>query len=289
MSILVSILEQSLLSLPLVIGVYISYHILKITDVTVDGTFVLGAAVFARIMVITGSFSASVLCAVLVSGMAGVVLSMIQRRGKIEPLVSSILMLFMLYSINFQVMGKPNISLLNRDTYINSLYRENETLLWVLFAAIIGFTILFITVSLYSKIGLILRGMGHNKVLLDRLGKSLELYRTLGLAVANSLAGLCGALTAQVSGYADINMGFGMALVGIGSVVIGRQIVISMHVRPKFQIIKDMFSCLLGIMVYFTTVNVFLFLDINPINIKLFLGMILIVLIRSANSGKRII
>ena len=267
----------------MVLGIYLSYHILKITDVTVDGTFVLGAGMFGRMITLTGSFFISVIAAIAISAVAGIVLSFIQRRGKIEPLVASILMLFMLYSINFQVMGRANISLLNKSNFAYDLYFSNEFLFWVMFSAIIIAVVVLFMLLLYSKVGLVLRGMGHNKMLLKRLGKSVEFYRGLGLAIANAMAGLCGALTAQVSGYADINMGFGMAMVGIGSVVIGRQIITTLVVRPCFQIAKDVFGCFLGIVVYFTAVSTFLYLDINPINIKLFLGIMLIILIRAAN------
>lgn len=110
------------------------------------------------------------------------------------------------------------------------------------------------------------------------LGKPAEFYRTLGLSISNALAALTGTISAQVNGFADINMGFGVALVGIGAIVIGRHILIH---NNSFNTFKEIFSCFIGILFYFITLSILLRVGIDPINLKLILGMVLFISLRS--------
>ncbi|MEY3196795.1 MAG: hypothetical protein RLZZ59_161, partial [Pseudomonadota bacterium] len=131
---------------------------------------------------------------------------------------------------------------------------------------------------LKSEFGLILRAFGHDQKLLAVLGKSIEKYRLFGLMLSNSLAALTGVLSAQVNGFADINMGFGVALVGIGAVVIGRQIMISS--QAKFLLFPEVLSSFIGILLYFCCISILLKVGIDPINLKLLLGIILFAALR---------
>ncbi|KIJ88313.1 ABC transporter permease [Rickettsia asembonensis] len=269
MNILVTALEQSLIMLPLILGMYISYRILKITDLTVDGTYVLGAAVFARTISL-GLFPALIF-AVISGGIIGSIVSFMQKNNRINGLIAGILASFMLYSVNLQIMQRPNISVLGMPTLLSILDLEN----WLVPLIIINCLIIFaVIILLKGKLGLFLRAFGFNKDLLINLGKPAELYRMLGLSISNGLAALTGTLSAQINGFADINMGFGVALVGIGAIVIGRHILIHAN---NFNAFKEIFSCFIGILFYFIALSVLLRIGIDPINLKLILGIVLFI------------
>lgn len=221
MNLLISALEQSLIMLPLILGMYISYRILKITDLTVDGTYVLGAAVFAKSIAL-GLFPAMIL-AITAGGIIGSIVSFMQKNNRINGLIAGILASFMLYSVNLKIMQRPNISILGMPSLLALFNTEN----WLLLLIILNIIVIFAVIILLKKqLGLMLRAFGFNKDLLITLGKPAEVYRTVGLSISNALASLTGSISAQVNGFADINMGFGVALVGIGAIVIGRHILI---------------------------------------------------------------
>ncbi|WCR57071.1 ABC transporter permease [Rickettsia asembonensis] len=269
MNILVTALEQSLIMLPLILGMYISYRILKITDLTVDGTYVLGAVVFARTISL-GLFPALIF-AVISGGIIGSIVSFMQKNNRINGLIAGILASFMLYSVNLQIMQRPNISVLGMPTLLSILDLEN----WLVPLIIINYLIIFaVIILLKGKLGLFLRAFGFNKDLLINLGKPAELYRMLGLSISNGLTALTGTLSAQINGFADINMGFGVALVGIGAIVIGRHILIHAN---NFNAFKEIFSCFIGILFYFIALSVLLRIGIDPINLKLILGIVLFI------------
>lgn len=197
-----------------------------------------------------------------------------QKNNRINGLIAGILASFMLYSVNLQIMQRPNISVLGMPTLLSILDLEN----WLIPLVIINCLIICSVIMLLKgKLGLFLRAFGFNKDLLINLGKPAELYRTIGLSISNCLAALTGTLSAQVNGFADIdiNMGFGVALVGIGAIVIGRH---------NFNAFKEIFSCLIGILFYFIALGVLLRIGIDPINLKLILGIVLFI---SLSSVKR--
>jgi putative ABC transport system permease protein len=279
MDIFANILEQALLLLPLVLGMYISYCILNITDLTVDGTFVLGAVIFAKtiqfgvLFALTFSMFAGII--------AGVIVSLMQKNDQVNPLVVGILATFMLYSVNLQILGRPNISLLNEPSLITIMNIDT----WIIPLIIIGILLIIsLIILLKSSFGLSLRAFGLNQKLLKVLGKPVEYYRIFGLSLSNMLAALSGALTAQANGFTDINMGFGVALISIGAIVIGRHILTNQ--QCNFQISKEILSCLIGMILYFFCLNILLIMGINPINLKLILGLLLFISLRKIKSSR---
>src|SRR3989338_8702486 len=266
----INTLQQTLIFLPLAFGVYLSYEILMITDLTVEGTFVLGAAIFAKL--ITSHFTQieSVIGALLGGALVGIAA------------------VFMLYSVNFGVMGQPNISLLNNTIFLQYLQNNAPTILTIfliLFALLLAF-LLFL--FLHSKTGLLLRAFGSNPHLLRKLGKKPAIYLGLGLAISNMLSALCGVMTAQLSGYADIHMGLGMALTAIGDVVIGKKIASVLFSRHnRFSAAIGLFGCLLGAFIYYLIVNGLLMLGVDPIYLRLVLGLVLVAFLSTAHYTKQ--
>jgi putative ABC transport system permease protein len=273
MDIIYAALEQSLILIPLVLGMHLSYRILNVTDLTVDGTYVLGAAIFAK-MIYLGLFPAMFL-SILGGSLVGSIVGLMQRNNIVSDLVVGILAGFMLYSVNLGVMKRPNISVLDMTNLLSITNQDS----WIVPLSIISLLLIIgLIILLKSRVGLLLRSFGQNQKLLSILGKKPENYRMLGLIISNSLAALSGSIAAQVNGFSDINMGFGIALVSIGAVVIGRHILIKQN--ANFCAMKEIISCFLGIFIYFICLSLLLRVGMNPANLKFALGALLFISLR---------
>jgi len=278
MDIILAALEQSLILLPLVLGMHLSYRILNITDLTVDGTYVLGAAIFASCIHL--GLLPAMLLSILAGSLVGTIVGLMQRHNIVSDLVVGILASFMLYSVNLQVMGRPNISILGKPSILSMTSQD----IWIIPLGIIGFALIItLIILLQSKLGLVLRSFGQNQKLLDLLGKKAENYRILGLIISNSLAALSGMLAAQVNGFADINMGFGVALIAIGAVMIGRHIIIKQ--QENFSAVKEIITGFVGILIYFLCLSTLLRIGINPASLKFVLGAVLFISLRKIHRG----
>jgi len=279
---LVSALTQTITFLPLALGISISYSALRATDMTLDGSFVLGAAIFAK--GVTMGFS-PYLCAIaslLAGALSGVMVSFIQRKGKIDPLLAGILASFILTSGNLILMGRPNISLLGEHTLLSNAFASGDLTGWMQTAAYCLIICLFGCLLMRSSFGLRLRAFGSNPALLERLGHALEVHRTAGFALTNSLAATSGLFTAQIVGYADTGMGLGMTLTGIGAIILGQQILRFCLQKNFMRIAMEFAACLVGVLLYFLAINGLLRFDINPIFLRMLLGIILILFLRAA-------
>jgi putative ABC transport system permease protein len=271
MELILSAFEQSVLFFPLALGIYVSYAVLKTTDMTSEGSFVLGGGVFARLLSQDINSGIGIMISLLSGIFAGIGVSFIQAKEKLNSLIAGIIALFMLYTLNFKIMGRPNIGLPSSASM--GLSKTVIFSLIVLLALAMG-------LLLASRIGLILRAFGNNAPLLKLLGKNIEVYRALGLALSNALAALCGAMTAIVHGFADLGMGFGMTLTGISTVMIGQQLQKRFFSTYSFNIGMELIACFIGVLLYFLAVNSLLALGLDPIYLKFVLGIVLITLLR---------
>lgn len=267
MELMLESLEQSLLFFPLALGIYLSYAILKTTDMTTEGSFVLGAGVFARCITLEFGTILSALFAIVLGGVAGIGVSVIQAKDRINPLIAGIIGLFLLYTLNFEVMGRPNIGL-----------HQVSVSKFSVFSIIVTSAILLLLV-VGSRFGLLLRAFGSNSRLLNTLGKKVERLRMVGLSFSNAFAALGGVVTALMVGYADLNMGFGMTLTGIGTVVIGKELLHRFFPGLSYNAVIELLAVFLGVYLYFIAVNGLLSLNINPIYLKFVLGLFLIILL----------
>jgi putative ABC transport system permease protein len=237
--------EAGIIYAIMALGVYLSFRILDFPDLTVDGSFVTGAAI-TSIMTINGvnPFLAT-LMALLAGFLAGCITGMLHTFGKINNLLSGILMMIALYSINLRIMGRSNIPLLNTDTAFTKIAHVSDKLgidaffnsllkmvglgdslpdTWgiLLFMMIVTFIIKFITDwFLKTEIGLAIRATGDNKRMIRSFSANTNLLVVLGLGLSNALVAFSGALIAQEGGFADVGMGIGMIIVGLASVIIG--------------------------------------------------------------------
>lgn len=281
MSIFMSILEQILLYLPIVLSIGLSYSILKLTDLTVDGSFILGAAVFAKLITLGFGLFASIAFAILAGAVAGLCVGFMQIKQRMNSLMASILLLFMLFSINLLIMGKPNINLLSTFTLFDMFDGVHSLTLLILINLTLCCAMYFI---LSTRFGLLLRALGENPQAMLRLGYPVDRYRCIGLMLSNALAALCGCLVAQKNGFTDIYMGTGVALIAIGMVVIGFEIVKKLKLPAvKHEIFA---ACALGALAYFTFLNFLIQLGINPVHIKLVLGLVLFSCLSNKKRGR---
>ncbi|TDG00829.1 ABC transporter permease [Paenibacillus piri] len=210
--------ELGLLYALMALGVYITFRILDFPDLTVDGSFTTGGAIAA--IMITNHYSPLLAClTAFVGGLAaGACTGLLHTKGKINGLLSGILMMIALYSINMRIMGKPNISLLGSDSLFSSV---SPFTLMVIVVVVVK---LLLDAFFRTDLGLALRATGDNARMIRSLGANTDTTTILGVSLSNGLVALSGALIAQQSGFADISMGIGMIVIGLASVIIGEAI-----------------------------------------------------------------
>jgi putative ABC transport system permease protein len=227
----------------LALGIYISYRVFDVADITVDGSITLGAAICA--VLIVGGVNPVLATAAGFGGglVAGTVTGILQARFHINPLLSGILVMTGLYSVNLHVMGKSNVPLLSGTSFTTWAEQWGQTwfgqpevdlLGWPVstrdLITLVGAAgmILAVALALYwffrTELGTAMRAAGDNPQMIRALGVNVERYRILGLALANGLTALSGALLAQYQGFADAQMGIGMVVWGLASVIIGESL-----------------------------------------------------------------
>lgn len=266
---LTMVLQQALIFYPIALSVYLSYRVLKITDLSADGIYVFGAAVFARSLV-WGPWGA-LLCTMLSGLLAGTVLSLMQRKNYVHHLIAGILMTFMLYSINFELMGRPNISLLGQPNLLKTHVFDS----WLTILIVINILLaLSISALLSSRWGLFMRAFGLQSDLLDRYGLNPEYYRWIGLMTGSLCTALSGSLFAQINGFVDLNMGAGVALIAIGSVLVGMKM--TMIIKAKqYQPYIELMACFFGVFLYFGLLSALMRFGVQPVHLKFFIGLAL--------------
>ncbi|SFN72316.1 ABC transporter permease [Proteiniclasticum ruminis] len=224
MSILISILEQGLLFAILVFGIYITYKIMDFADLSVDGTYPLGAATAAVLLLRGMNPWAATILGAMTASLGGLVTGIIHTKLKINGLMAGILVMFGLYSVNLRVMGKANIPLFAETTVFTlpEVSIGGENLSTLLLLLLIVTVLLFVYEAFFrTKTGFFLRAVGDNEEILTSLGADAHKIKILGLMTANFLAGLSGALTAQYQGFSDVGMGTGSAVTALAAVIIG--------------------------------------------------------------------
>ena len=246
-------LELGLIYSLVAAGVYLSFRTLQFPDLTVDGSFPLGASVAGACILMGINPFAATLFAMLAGAAAGYITAFMATRLKMLNLLAGILTMTALYSINLRIMGRPNLALLGEKTLISEINNwiklpqlENFTdirTFIVLVLITIAFVI-FLEWFLKTRIGLALRAIGSNARMGRSIGINDHLMIQLGLAISNALVALAGALFAQVYGFADVSMGVGTIIIGLAAVIIGEAIF-----HPQ-NIAKALIACVIGAIIY---------------------------------------
>ena len=230
-------------------GVYLSLRILDFPDLSVDGTFPLGAATCAALIVAGVHPLIATIAAMILGGLAGLITAWLSTHLKFMNLLSGILVMTALYSINLRVMGRPNIPLLGENTLFEEFFlclKGPLGLFWRIFPILIFIGLLAYALNCFLKTntGLALRATGNNARMARAQGINDKAMVSLGLCLANSFVALGGAIFAQVSGYADISMGVGTIIIGLAAVIIGEAVL------PIRKISHAILACIAGAILY---------------------------------------
>jgi putative ABC transport system permease protein len=242
-------------------GVYLTFRVLDFPDLTIDGSFPLGAALASALIIDGFNAYAALPLAFLVGALAGVATGLIHTRLNINGLLASILVMTGVFTINLRIMGQANIPLLEANTiftpfkpFFRNLYVEQWDQAWVRIHAnvlsIVVFIVMIILLKLaldwflHTELGLALRATGDNAQMIRALGVNTDRMKILGLALSNGLVGLSGALLAQYQGFADVNAGTGLIIAGLAAVIIGESLF-----RPK-SIAWATLAVVMGMIIY---------------------------------------
>ena len=277
------ILEQGFIYGIMGLGVYISYHVLDFPDLSVDGTFPLGAAITA--MLILGGVNPWLACllAFFVGVLAGLVTGLLHVKLKIRDLLSGILTMTALWSVNLSIAKTSLLSTYGAKTIFDSgiimflpqsLAPWRTLILVLIFALLVKFLLDW---YLTTKSGMLLLAVGDNPQLVTSLAKNPGYVKILGLAIGNGFAALSGAILCQQQKFFDVNMGTGMIVMGLASVIIG------MTVFKKLTIIKYTTMVVLGAILYKAALSLALNLGFNPNYLKLIMAVLFTIALVSNN------
>ncbi|MCH4163992.1 MAG: ABC transporter permease [Lentilactobacillus diolivorans] len=227
MSIIVSAIGQGLLWGIVGIGLFLTFRILDFPDMTVEGTFPMGAA--ACVAAIYQGFSpfTSTLIAFIVGMAAGFVTGILYTKGHIPVLLAGILVMTAAYSINFRIMGRANLSLFGKSSLLKNSFLESlppyfdSVVLGIAFVVVVTLLIIYF---LQTNLGQAFIATGDNPTMARSLGINTDAMQIMGLSVSNGLIALGGALVAQNNGFSDVNMGIGVIVVALASIIIGEVI-----------------------------------------------------------------
>ena len=278
--------EQGLMYAIMVLGVYLTYRILNYADLSVDGSFTLGAAT-AAILIFKGvnPWIATGL-AFITGSLAGVFTGVLHTKFKITPLLSGILTMTALYSVNLRVMGKANISLLKTRTIFSDFAKlpgmaeYGVIILSLLTVGIIG---IVVYLFLQTEIGLALRATGDNELMIKSLGVNTDFMKVLGLGISNGLVAFAGSYVAQNQQFADASMGIGMIVAGLASVIIGEVLI------GTSSIGRTILAVICGGVIYRVIIAIVLQLGLESTDLKLLTAFIVIIALVSPNVKSKLL
>lgn len=219
MGVLLTVLEQGLIFGILALGVYLTYKVLDFADLSVEGTFPLGAAITALLLTQDVTPLLAVLISFLGGMLAGAVTGILHVKLKITNLLSGILVMSGLYSINLRIMGKANIPLFNEERIFSGVIPVLLTIVIIVVCVKI-----IVDLFLKTKFGFMIKATGDNPQLVTTLGVNLGWVKIVCLMVSNGLVALAGSLSAQYQGFADVGMGTGTIVIGLAAVIFGEAI-----------------------------------------------------------------
>lgn len=229
------------------IGVYLAFRVLDFPDLTVDGSFPLGAAVTGVLILAGLNPWLAAVASMLAGALAGLVTATLNVRFKILNLLASILTMIALFSVNLRVMGRPNIALINQDTMLSPFYGHGVPEYYVrplFLLVLVAITVFLVWRFLESDMGLAMRATGANAKMARAQGVRTDRQIYLGMGLSNALVALGGSLFAQTNGFADVTSGVGTIIVGLAAVIIGETLL-----RSRLTLII-LIGCVAGSIIY---------------------------------------
>lgn len=276
-------MELGLVYSLLAFGTFISFRILNVADLTVDGSFVLGAAASAMFTV-AGMPVAGIFAALIAGAIAGIITALLQTKMGIQPILSGILTMTGLYSINLMVMGgKANIPLLNKInifTYAENIIGGKAYKIFML-AAVISAVFIILNWFFRTQLGLSIRATGDNEDMCRASSIDTDFIKIIGFALSNSIVALSGALVAQMQQSADVSMGSGMVVISFASIIIGSVII------KNRNITLGLLSVVIGSVIYRLIIALILTTNFPPSYLKLISALVVIIALSIPNFKKR--
>lgn len=299
MGIMIGILEQGMIYAIMALGVYITYKVLDFPDMTVDGSFPLGAAITVLLLtnnensfidIITFGFNPYIISfyAFLSGGIAGFVTGIIHVKFKVRDLFSGIISMTGLYSINLRIAGRANVPIFNLDTifdnsiinsiFIGSLERYKVS---IVVTAIAGIVLIILGLFLSTEVGYLIKAVGNNTVFVSSLGVNSGNMKIMGLALANGLVALSGSVMMQQQGFFEISMGTGAMVISLASVIIGTNLFKNSSIAPIVAVV-------VGSIIYKLSISMAMGIDFaSASDMKLVTSIIFLVILVFSNDKKK--
>lgn len=271
----VSTIAQGLMWSILSLGVFLSFRVLDVPDMTCEGSFPLGGAIAATLISAGVSPWTAILAGAFGGILAGTVTGILYTKLKIPAILAGILTMIALYSINLHIMGKANISLLRTDTVFTlteDLFGVGQGAAAFLLPAVL---VVVLVLAIYwffgTELGMCIRATGFNVQMMRAQGVNTDTMIIVGLFISNALIGLCGAVVAQNNGFADVGMGIGTIVIGLASVIIG-EVILGVS---SFK--ESLIAVILGSVLYRIVIAVVLFMGMPPNDLKLFTAVLVMI------------
>ncbi len=266
-------LNQGVLWCIMALGVYITFRLLDIADLTVDGSFATGGAVAAVILVHGGHPVVAILAALLAGCVAGLVTGFLLTKCHIPAILAGILSQIGLYSVNLRIMGKSNIPLLGTKSLYDWHYDVGISTTQA--SIIVGIFVTMLVVALLywffgTEIGNAIRATGNNENMVRAVGVNTDMTKMIGTILSNGLIALSGGLVAQQQGYADVKMGIGAIVIGLASIVIGETI----FAKFSRNFIVRLFSIVVGSVIYRFVIAIVLQMGLSTDDLKLLTAIV---------------
>lgn len=254
------------------IGLYISYKILNIADLTVDGSICTGACVCAVLLLNGTNVYLALLLSFLAGAAAGLVTGVFHTVLGIPAILSGILTQLSLWSLNLKILGKANVSINSRSTEVllTSLDNFSAIAVGIAFCAL---TVVVLFLFFYTEIGLTLKSTGDNPDMSEAQGVNVKFNIVLGLAISNGLVGLSGALLAQYQGFADISMGRGAIVIGLAAIIIG----LSVSLKIKANFVVSLIGVIGGSIAYYLVYTFVIYLGLDTDLLKMLSALVVAV------------
>jgi len=288
LTIFLGVLEEGLVYAVMALGVYITYKILDFPDLSVDGTFPLGGAITAILIIAGVNPVLTLFLSFLIGALAGVLTGLIHVKLKVRDLLSGIIMMTALYSINLRIAGKANLPIFTKETIFDNAFLDNiipeglqKFMVTILLFVIVIIMKLLLDLYLKTKSGCILRAVGDNDTLVTSLAKDKGTVKIVGLAIANAFVALAGCIYTQKSGFFEISAGTGTIVIGLASVIIGT------NIFKKVTFVKATTAVVVGSIIYKACVAFAIWAGMAASDLKLITAVLFLIILVVSNDRKR--
>ncbi|MBE3101994.1 MAG: ABC transporter permease [Firmicutes bacterium] len=288
LTILLGVLEEGFVYAIMALGVYITYKILDFPDLSADGTFPLGGAVTVVLIGAGISPVLTLFISFFAGAVAGMIAGIIHVKFKVRDLLSGIIMMTALYSVNLRIAGRANVPIFTKDTIFENPLLEKlipqgfqPFLVTAILLIIVIMMKLLLDLYLSTKSGYLLRAVGDNETLVTSLAKDKGTVKIIGLSIANAFVALAGSIYSQKNGFFEISTGTGTMVIGLASVIIG------INLFKKASFIKTTTAVIIGAVIYKLCVSIAISLGMAASDLKFITAALFLIILVLSNDRRR--